>query len=803
VRTTLIITIALVCGVQIGLSEETKLNHNHSQLFTVSENSAAGTDVGVVKADQTADAKDVRYSLSAGNEQGAFTLDTATGQLKLSESAQIDFETDREYKLQIDVFGRKESPADDEFGSEFAAELKKSGIDLPAREQRLGRIHLTIHVENRNESPRLEDANWSVSEASKAGDVVGRVTANDPDADDQLTFVLNEDNVDLPFTLNQKTGELSLRDGANLDFETAPSWDLNVVVYDAAGATASGTVHIDVTDAPESPVVAAKSFELPPQYSDGSGLGQAEVNDQDANDHWTFAITAGNEDGGFAIDETTGELRVASAAVLKEREERRAELTITATDAAGLTGTAKFSIDLGKPAANSSLTAAIAAMQAEQEKQAKQQPEKTAPAKKTPPQTTKPTETSKVSKTEKRDEQSAQPPVVVAETPAPATPEATTPQAAPATTNNKRAAAAWVVFAVGGGLTLWGGLLVVLTLRQLRTQRWLRQAMRVAQQDEQQVKDRLVELNDVCVELSAERDELLATRKLLTREFDSLKGLLGRQTQELKSTGTTFQHGGELLTKQASAGGGTAVALPPQIGDQLKTVQTEFDHQQQRLNELLETLETRDSELVETCAKMDARLEEVLSRTLNVTSETFDQHEQQTPAEETPNPSNEQPVNMATVEWDERQAEIEALERQFDESAGSQAQSLIDTVPADTVVMETTVSDDEDDLPMFNEDPDDPEYQKRRMARTELHNLREMANHSTRTVLARYSRKKFLKSNITLSLLAVLAFSFASVTFSGLFGTTPAHVNLGWGALATGVIALVALGSLFFVNVKK
>ncbi|MFC7331531.1 beta strand repeat-containing protein, partial [Rhodocista pekingensis] len=71
------------------------------QSFTVAENSAAGTVVGSVVA--SGDSNGLIWSISGGTGAGLFTIDAASGQIKVAPGAVLDFETTASYTLTVAV----------------------------------------------------------------------------------------------------------------------------------------------------------------------------------------------------------------------------------------------------------------------------------------------------------------------------------------------------------------------------------------------------------------------------------------------------------------------------------------------------------------------------------------------------------------------------------------------------------------------------------------------------------------------------------------------------------------------------
>ncbi len=74
-----------------------------SQSFDVDENSSAATSVGIVIASDE-DANDsLSFSIISGNSGNAFFIDPNTGEIRVANSAQLDFESNPNFTLKVKV----------------------------------------------------------------------------------------------------------------------------------------------------------------------------------------------------------------------------------------------------------------------------------------------------------------------------------------------------------------------------------------------------------------------------------------------------------------------------------------------------------------------------------------------------------------------------------------------------------------------------------------------------------------------------------------------------------------------------
>ena len=90
---------------------------------------------------------------------------------------------------------------------------------------------------------------FSVREDASVGNVVGTVSATDPDEGDAVAYSITADNSGGTFTIDASTGAITV--GAALDHETTGSYTLMVEASDGHGGTDTAAVAITVTDVAE------------------------------------------------------------------------------------------------------------------------------------------------------------------------------------------------------------------------------------------------------------------------------------------------------------------------------------------------------------------------------------------------------------------------------------------------------------------------------------------------------------------------------------------------------------------------
>ncbi|WP_159435084.1 cadherin domain-containing protein, partial [Rubritalea squalenifaciens] len=114
---------------------------------------------------------------------------------------------------------------------------------------------------------------------------------------------------------------------------------VNAYVVDVNGVT---VVSLEAPN--NAPVANDAAFTVAENAGASATVGTVSVSDPDAGDSWTYAITAGNGGGEFAINSTTGEITTTTS--LDYEGASSYVLTVTVTDAGGLSDVATITVDV-------------------------------------------------------------------------------------------------------------------------------------------------------------------------------------------------------------------------------------------------------------------------------------------------------------------------------------------------------------------------------------------------------------------------------------------------------------------------
>jgi hypothetical protein len=269
----------------------------------IGENTAAGTSVGFVTATDEDEGSVFSYRLTAGNEAGAFAIDENTGEVTVADSSKLDYEKVTGFTLTVEVSD----------GDHTAATT------------------VTIGINNLNDNqPMVDDAVFAIDENAAAGTAVGTVTGSDADKD-VLHYAITAGNESGAFNVNSETGTISVANAGKLDFEKVQSFTLTVQVSDGLH-TAEAAVKVNLNNVNDNtPVSEDVTFTIDENSVNGTVVGTVTGSDADG-DSLHYKIAAGNEAGAFAIDETTGEVKVADSAKLDYEMVKAFALTVEVND---------------------------------------------------------------------------------------------------------------------------------------------------------------------------------------------------------------------------------------------------------------------------------------------------------------------------------------------------------------------------------------------------------------------------------------------------------------------------------------
>ena len=285
-----------------------------SQSFSLNEDASDNDIVGMVAATDNLSTVFSNWTITAGNADGVFDIDPSTGQLNILDNTNLDRESTATYTLTVTV--------NDQGGNTSAAQT------------------VSIIVNDVNDVPPVVTPyqSFTISESAPNGTNVGTVLAIDADvtATTFSNWTITSGNNAGIFAINPASGELTIADNAGLDRETIASYTLTVIVEDGVNTSATQTLTIDIEDVNDiAPIITAgQSFAIDENLGNNASVGTVLATDGDV-DPTTFSdwtLVAGNDQGVFAINPSTGEITIADNGNLDREINANFTLTLTVTD---------------------------------------------------------------------------------------------------------------------------------------------------------------------------------------------------------------------------------------------------------------------------------------------------------------------------------------------------------------------------------------------------------------------------------------------------------------------------------------
>ena len=272
-----------------------------AQSLSVNEDAADSSEVGTVEVSDADDPATTyqNWQITGGNTNSAFAID-ADGLITVADTSQIDFET---------------------IATSYALTVEVSDGD------NTGSGTVTININDINdEAPFVASASYDLAENASADDPIDTLSATDPDTGLTTTYsawTITSGNTDGIFALNPDTGDLTVADTTNLDYDTgAQSYDLSVTVSDGANTSAAETITVTLTDVNDNaPVITAnQAFSTSEASPNTTVVGTVLATDPDGDGSGTtfqdWSITGGTGSTAFAIDPSTGVITVANTSEL-------------------------------------------------------------------------------------------------------------------------------------------------------------------------------------------------------------------------------------------------------------------------------------------------------------------------------------------------------------------------------------------------------------------------------------------------------------------------------------------------------
>ena len=199
--------------------------------FLIAENTANGQLVGTVRGSDNDAADTLTYQITAGNVGNAFSVDSATGKIRVADASKLDFETTTSFTLTVQVADR-------------------AAVDNPQRLTDLGNILIRLRDLNDTSPVIAASQVFTIPQTAAYGFVVGTLLASDADSladsEELLGWEIVSGNDDAIFGLHQTTGQLTVVNRSKLlTLATPKTYTLMVSVSD--GVNGSTVVPVTAT----------------------------------------------------------------------------------------------------------------------------------------------------------------------------------------------------------------------------------------------------------------------------------------------------------------------------------------------------------------------------------------------------------------------------------------------------------------------------------------------------------------------------------------------------------------------------
>jgi hypothetical protein len=202
----------------------------------------------------------------------------------------------------------------------------------------------SIWISDENWSPAVENQEFKIPEKIndgsdwESGKTVGTVKATDSN-NDNLTYKVVTENVPFDFKY-EELGELILKDGSKLDYETQSIWNFDISVSDGHGGSTVATVTVNLIDVNEAPAFKNESYEFEIAENTTADIttfiGTVEAVDPDSYNASFSELTYSLEEGGdadfFTLDPFSHEITYKDGTVFDFETKSSYEFNVSVTD---------------------------------------------------------------------------------------------------------------------------------------------------------------------------------------------------------------------------------------------------------------------------------------------------------------------------------------------------------------------------------------------------------------------------------------------------------------------------------------
>jgi len=252
-----------------------------NQSYSVAQNAANGTIVANVAASDPDQGQTLSYSITNGNTNSAFTINSSSGRITVANSGSV-------------------------IQGPFYLTVRATDNGNPALWS-VATVTITVTT-SANQAPQIAPQSFSITQGTSNGTSIGTVYATDPNSGQTLTFSITAGNTNSVFAISSSTGNLIVNNTASLLVQT---YSLTVRATDNGSPVlySQATITINVTSSSNAaPLIANQSFNVAQGAANGTSIGNVVASDPNSGQTLSYSIISGNTSSVFAINTLNGHL---------------------------------------------------------------------------------------------------------------------------------------------------------------------------------------------------------------------------------------------------------------------------------------------------------------------------------------------------------------------------------------------------------------------------------------------------------------------------------------------------------------
>ena len=268
------------------------------------ENSLSET-IGVISTADDDSSDSYTYELSGADAE---SFEIVSSSLKLKDSISANYEVKNSYAITITSTDSGGLTASEDF---------------------------SLTVNDINDAPSAIEVSNLQTDENSIGALLDSIVITDEDAaSETYSYEISGDDAD---SFEVVEGQLKVKSGVSLDYETKASYSITLTATDSTNLSISKDLTITATNLNDNDPIftSASSFNL---VENQNFVGTVTATDADGNSNLTYSISGGDDASLFSIDSSTGQLTLQSATSSITSTETPADQTIVVTVAGNAPG---------------------------------------------------------------------------------------------------------------------------------------------------------------------------------------------------------------------------------------------------------------------------------------------------------------------------------------------------------------------------------------------------------------------------------------------------------------------------------